>query len=1006
MLPACKVLLVGSVLIGTGFGAQLLTRQGSLEISKQGRLVPRTSRNMARAPVRQNFDLVKEVGKEHRIVPGVRQVYRVDLKAGQLLRVRIRQAGVDVRLDLFGAEPTSILTIDSPNSTRGPEPLLFVADRVGSYRIEVSTDSQPAPNGRYIVEIGERKYASNHDRRSASALRIYYRARALARGRGPAEVRDIRMKSLVAIQKTGDRFWEAETWLDMCTFHYLRADYQGSIDACRHAANLFHQLAMKDREARAFNQMAFSEQELLEVDAALKHFDQARALAHASGDVYAEAAALINLGLHYADRASAWQAKPYLDRALTLSRQADDQDFEAKAQMGFGLISLRTGQYEKAFRIFRDLLAGPGLTPGVRAVVLRQMGTAFIYAGNPKGAFRFLKEAYDIQKQGVDPDEETRTLIALGLAYSENRDFLGAVDSYQKALAVLRARNRLSDQAVVFLNTGWALSSLKRYDEAKNSFGRALSLTRSAKNHFVEGGALTGLAWMERQRGSLSEAQRWGEEALARIELLRGETNDPDARETFFAKKQETYELLIGVLMDQYEMRGDRTLLKKALETSERARARLLLDVLGERVPSDVLSLEEIQREVLDKDTVLLEYALGRTKSYVWLVTREGIEAFVLPEKEVLEKLARDVNSDLAKSHLPERQYSIDERLCNLGRILLGPVAGRLGNKRLLVVTSGALQLVPFSILPEPGVPLSHRTPWEQPLLLRHEIAQEPSASVFAALQKTHRRRRPAPRALASIADAVFNQDDERIDRRYRKADSIHSDPDYLKPLKASGEEAKAIARLLPASEVLQAFGFEATRDLVIGGKLSEYRVAHISTHGRFLERRPDLAAMILSRYDRRGREIKNLVEVRDIASLDLNADLVVLSSCHSARGRDVLGEGIVGLPWAFLSAGASGVVTSLWEVDDEGTKELMRLFYGNMILRGMPSGLALRQAQIDMWKGRRWKAPRFWAGFISQGDSTVRPFSLNKISSDVSSRGGDPRSRAMTRTSPPRTPF
>jgi CHAT domain-containing protein len=200
---------------------------------------------------------------------------------------------------------------------------------------------------------------------------------------------------------------------------------------------------------------------------------------------------------------------------------------------------------------------------------------------------------------------------------------------------------------------------------------------------------------------------------------------------------------------------------------------------------------------------------------------------------------------------------------------------------------------------------------------------------------------------------------------------------------------------------VMKALGFEANRDLVISGKLGLFRIVHFATHTFFRAKQAELAAIILSHFDKRGQARDYLLRTQDISSLDLRADLVVLSSCSSGLGKNVPGEGIAGFPQAFLSAGALGVVMSVWDVEDRSTSVLMTLFYRNMLIRGMSPSTALKEAQVSMWKDPRHNAPWFWAGFLAQGEWKNPMVPLNKSSSGVSSERGGPKIPSMTTTSP-----
>jgi CHAT domain-containing protein len=182
--------------------------------------------------------------------------------------------------------------------------------------------------------------------------------------------------------------------------------------------------------------------------------------------------------------------------------------------------------------------------------------------------------------------------------------------------------------------------------------------------------------------------------------------------------------------------------------------------------------------------------------------------------------------------------------------------------------------------------------------------------------------------------------------------------------------EAEEIARLAPPSTVLKALDFDASRQTATAGTLGSFRIVHFATHALLNTAYPDLSGVVLSLVDERGAPQDGFLRLHDVYSLDLAADLVVLSACQTALGKDIRGEGLVGLTRGFMYAGARRVVTSLWNVDDEATAALMRLFYQRILgEERLTASAALRAAQIDLSRQRRWRSPYFWAGFVVQGD-------------------------------------
>jgi CHAT domain-containing protein len=231
-------------------------------------------------------------------------------------------------------------------------------------------------------------------------------------------------------------------------------------------------------------------------------------------------------------------------------------------------------------------------------------------------------------------------------------------------------------------------------------------------------------------------------------------------------------------------------------------------------------------------------------------------------------------------------------------------------------------------------------------------------------------------RTLAVFADPVVESGDSRFERpaaaaesRFAALDARFSVAPDLHRLPSTGWEAEAIAGLVDEPERLVARGFDASLKTLRETDLGAFRYLHFATHGLIDSRYPALSALSLSTYDESGVPREGFLRLHDIYGLDIRADLVVLSACETALGRQVRGEGLVGLTQGFLSAGANGVVASLWQVPDRATAELMARLYEHLLGDGDRPAEALRKAQLSMAAERRWSHPYYWSGFVLLGD-------------------------------------
>jgi CHAT domain-containing protein len=167
----------------------------------------------------------------------------------------------------------------------------------------------------------------------------------------------------------------------------------------------------------------------------------------------------------------------------------------------------------------------------------------------------------------------------------------------------------------------------------------------------------------------------------------------------------------------------------------------------------------------------------------------------------------------------------------------------------------------------------------------------------------------------------------------------------------------------------MEALDFKANRVTATSSELSQYRIVHIATHGLLNSEHPELSGIVLSLVDEQGRPQDGFLRLHEIYNLNLPAELVVLSACRTALGKEIKGEGLVGLTRGFMYAGAARVMASLWKVQDDATAELMKRFYRGVLKDGMRPAAALRAAQVEMWKSKQWRSPYYWAAFVLQGE-------------------------------------
>jgi CHAT domain-containing protein len=280
-------------------------------------------------------------------------------------------------------------------------------------------------------------------------------------------------------------------------------------------------------------------------------------------------------------------------------------------------------------------------------------------------------------------------------------------------------------------------------------------------------------------------------------------------------------------------------------------------------------------------------------------------------------------------------------------------------------------------------------------LIVNHEIVSLPSASALAIQRSELAGRKPAPKLLAVIADPVFDRSDVRfttpapaVEKEQAQAIAFNDarsiehlagtegDKSGMSTMRLviprlpfTRQEATQLLALTPKNLSFSATDFQANRATIVNGDLSQYRYVHFATHGLLDSERPGMSALVFSMVDAQGKPQDGFLRANDIYNLKLPAELVVLSACQTGLGKEVKGEGLVGLTRGFMYAGAARVVVSLWNVNDKATAELMTKFYEKILKQGERPTAALRAAQVEMWKQKQWQSPYYWAAFTIEGE-------------------------------------
>lgn len=746
-------------------------------------------------------------------------------------------------------------------------------------------------------------------------------------------------------------------------------EFQNALDSYNQALPLSQQAGAIAEEAAIFNSLGQIYNNLAELDTACKYYNQALPLLYQLNDQGGAATNLNNIGELDVAAGKYEDALKSYNQALTLSQSASNKAAEASALMGIGSTYIASKEWSTALNAYnQSLIIARYLKDKIKeTTILNKMGKIHAALGKNSTAIEQYNQALALSQQLGYKTEEANILYNQATLNRQQNNLTAAKTEIETAINIIES-----------LRTQIASQELRQSYFARNQdyyqfyIDLLMQLHQQNPNKGYDGQALH---ISERARArSLLELLT---EATANIrsgvdpKLLEQERNLQQQLNAFEHRK---YQLQSGQYnekeLNEIKQKIDTVLAQlKQLEAQIRTTSPRYADL---KYP-EPLNLQQIQQQVLDDDTLLLQYSLGQDRSYLWAVTKNSITSYVLPKRSEIEAAAQTFR----KSLTPNSAANLETGL-QLSQMLLAPVANQLGNKRLLVVGDGALQYVPFAALPLPSSPTT-------PLLVQNEIITLPSASTVAIQRRQLQNRPTAAKKLAVVADPIFALNDPRLSttpqptpettanypltRATRSVLGLEDSAKGLNRLEYAGIEAKKILALVPETQSLQALDFNASRQIATNPDLAQYQIIHFATHGLLDPINPELSGIVLSLYDQKGTSQDGFLRLHDIFNLNLPAELVVLSACETGLGKDVKGEGLVGLTRGFMYAVARRVVVSLWSVNDVATSEVMTKFYQKMLNEGQNPVTALRAAQLEMWKSQQWQSPYYWAAFTVQGD-------------------------------------
>lgn len=704
-------------------------------------------------------------------------------------------------------------------------------------------------------------------------------------------------------------------------YNELGIDYRhlGRLDdaiaAYREALALERRAGTPLGRARVMNNLANVHVQMGELDEALRLLLDALSIVEEIGDQRALSFTLGGLGIVHLSAGNRDGARPYIVRALETNRRAGLPYGEAVNLVNLGALELGEGDFAAAARALdAALVLADSLGYGrQRAAARTGMARVALARGDSSLARRLAEEAVGIADTLGDPEAqyeaaETRGAVVEAIGGADAATvYLGGIE----LLESWRGRLALGD-----LRMGVTEPRLGVYEGAIRTL-------------LLAGRAAEALAVAERARGRLllelmAERERETESRLYRDELLSRLRDADEARRSVQrAEIRASYSREVDRLIAEID----------SLDESRDSREALS----GVRDPSPA-PLAEIRAGLLVPGRALLSYFWGDSAVYGWWVTADSLRGVRLGDADSLATLVEFLRGAV-ESPASGADWQMPARRAH--ELLVRPL-DQSGEEDVLVVADGPLAYVPLEVL----IPADGAPPWGA----THRLTYAPSASVLLALARAPRSA-GWERAILAVGDPAVRSGGETSPDGERAAP--------LRPLPHAAEEARAVREIFRRDGADALVGRSASLERWLEMRPGRYRYLHFAAHARVSNKRPERTAIVLAG----GR-----LGLERIRSLSLHAELVTLSACETALGLRVRGEGVIGLPHAFLAAGARGAVVTLWPVTDEPASRLMREFYGELH-SGKAAGVALRDVRrAGIARGGEDAHPSRWASFILVG--------------------------------------
>jgi CHAT domain-containing protein/Tfp pilus assembly protein PilF len=837
-----------------------------------------------------------------------------------------------------------------------------------------------------IVKLYDQGKAARDDNLNSYSLEIFEQAISLGRETGFPNY------ELKCLRQMGLTYWQMGR-IEL----FLESNKKG--------LDISNRINHKIEKAKCLNNIGVYYQKQNDYPLALINYENALSIIQATDDQSTEAECLSNIGILYRDLGNLPKAQEYLLGAFELDKKAGDIDSISIDMNNIGSVYLRCGidgqnthDLLLAMDMFRRCVSLLGIDktnsllkysalnnmgiiqcemkefinarksfylainsidkryyPNEKCQIYNNIAASFIYENRIDDAIEYFSKAIEIGSEHSLVNILMESYLGLGQCYEIKKENNSSISYYKKSIEAMESVwDQIPSEP---FKIGYARNKMDAYH-------RIIKILVSLYN-------------ANSQTTSLEEIFNYVERAKARafLENIREswEGGNKGTNTIYSERQQETSKNISALyrkLLSRNLAAESKQQSNNELESEKEKYTSIISENKAEalnrakNISIEICNISQIQNQITNGKTVLLEYFIEEKESYVFMITRKDAKLYVLAGRDDLERSLRAYIKIL--SFRSNDNNVGNEAALRIGKELIPfENSGLLDDaEALIIIPDGILYYLPFETL---RATIGHGSGY---LVEKVEISYCPSASSLFILKK-RKNYNVGQKALLALGGPIYGtRSTSKHDMPKNKVSSqLYSEQGFRFPsLPFSKKEVLEIGKLFDKGERTVLVGGEASEEAIKTLPLNEYRLIHFACHGYLDERIPFRSSLVLSLNALQKDD--GYLQMREIYDLTLNADLVVLSACQAGSGIMERAEGPMGLARPFFYAGARSVLASLWSINDKTTVFFMKVFYQNLV-KGCAVGKALQLTKIRMLNSE-WAHPFYWAGFILNGDSAV----------------------------------